>query len=690
MAVLPAMIAAITMLPADLALAEEAAPAVKTLNTPRDFPRINSKGEWVSRATEIRQQILVNAGLWPMPEKTPLDAHILQPPISREGYSIERVYFQSLPGFYVAGNLYRPIGKGAGPFPGVLNSHGHWENGRFADAADGSIAARCISFARQGIIAFSYDMVGYNDTHFSDSPTAKEFDRGHRHFGTNDAANQLWNVSLMGLQTWDSIRALDFLLTLPDIDTNRVAMTGESGGGTQTFMLGAVEDRLAAQAPVVMVSHTMQGGCLCENMPGLRVEYSNVEIAAAAAPRRQIVVAATGDWTKTTPTMEGPAIASVYQLFHATDKFKAVQFDFGHNYNQTSREAVYETFGPWLLARPEGVSFKEAAYTKEPDAALRVFPGDKLPEGARSEQGVINLLKERAQGQWNSLVPRDQASFEHYLEVLQPAWRSTLQVRWPQFSTKSLTLSTTAGYKAVQLELTRKGETGSVVVLGFLPSGTGDTGVGTKAVVLADPAGAAAFCDASDKPGSLVQKLLGQGRAVCVIKSYTPGPSADQFKDFYTTYNRTIAQQRVRDLILVAQAARSLSGKPDLSKTAVAGNAGQVVLWGNGNAGLWALLASPAAGIDAVIADCGNLDTTHDQNLLAADLFLPGLRNLGGFEGVAMLAAPHPMLLHGADLLFPTDRLSATYAGLNKSKSLLVNPNHMDENALTSWLSKYK
>src|SRR5204863_6299432 len=122
------------------------------------------------------------------------------------------------------------------------------------------------------------------------------------------------NISLMGFQLWNSIRAVDFLEELADVDKTRIAITGASGGGTQTFLLGAVDDRLAAQAPVVMVSHTMQGGCGCENMPGLRVEFSNMEIAAGAAPRPQILVAATGDWTKTTLTVEGPAIGRVYEL----------------------------------------------------------------------------------------------------------------------------------------------------------------------------------------------------------------------------------------------------------------------------------------------------------------------------------------------------------------------------------------
>ncbi|HZQ47022.1 MAG TPA: hypothetical protein VFC07_08425, partial [Verrucomicrobiae bacterium] len=183
---------------------------LRDLNTPRDFPGITTEGQWRERAREIREQILVSSGLWPMPEKTPLHAVIFGK-IVRDGYSIEKVYFQTYPGFYLAGNLYRPLGQGKGPFPAILNPHGHWENGRLADTPVGSIAGRCINFAKQGMIAFSYDMVGYNDTHFPESPTNTPFYKVHRNFATNDPANLLWSISLMGLQTWNSIRALDFL-----------------------------------------------------------------------------------------------------------------------------------------------------------------------------------------------------------------------------------------------------------------------------------------------------------------------------------------------------------------------------------------------------------------------------------------------------------------------------------------------
>src|SRR2546430_14203715 len=98
----------------------------KTLDTLRAFPEIHSRSDWEMRAGEIRDQVLVSCGLWPLPEKTPLQEKIFGK-IERDGYSVEKVYFQTYPGFYLAGNLYRPLGKGNGPFPAVLNPHGHWK-----------------------------------------------------------------------------------------------------------------------------------------------------------------------------------------------------------------------------------------------------------------------------------------------------------------------------------------------------------------------------------------------------------------------------------------------------------------------------------------------------------------------------------------------------------------------------------
>ncbi|MDB6022282.1 MAG: hypothetical protein JWQ04_2139 [Pedosphaera sp.] len=138
----------------DVFCAPVSIPSVMDLNTPREFPTITTQAEWQQRARLIREQILVSSGLWPMPDKTPLHAQIFGK-VAHDGYSVEKVYFQTYPGFYLAGNLYRPLGRDDGPFAAILSPHGHWENGRLADNQDCSIPGRCINIAKQGMIAFS-------------------------------------------------------------------------------------------------------------------------------------------------------------------------------------------------------------------------------------------------------------------------------------------------------------------------------------------------------------------------------------------------------------------------------------------------------------------------------------------------------------------------------------------------------
>ena len=653
-------------------------PAVKDLDTPREFPKITSRGEWQARAKEIREQVLVSCGLWPMPEKTPLQPYVFGK-IERDGYSVEKVYFQPLPGFYLGGNLYRPLGRGKGPFPAILNPHGHWNDGRLADNKDGSIAARCISFARQGMIAFSYDMVGYNDTFFLDDANvpADKHSLHHRHFATNQV-NLLWNISLMGLQTWDSIRALDFLESLPDVNRKLLACTGESGGGTQTFMLGAVDDRLAAQAPVVMVSHTMQGGCLCENAPGLRVEYSNMEIAAAAAPRPQMLVAATGDWTKDTPTVEGPALEHIYQLLNAGDKLRYVRFDFGHNYNQTSREAVYDWFGKWLLKNPNSAALKEAPYQKEPDAELRVFPDGKLPQDALSEAWLIASMKDSHREQWESLVVRNEGGLEEFRRMMQPAWRHTLQIEWRNrtASCRAERVRESGGFTAATLKISHSEKDAHILASYWAPPGI-LTAPAPRVVVVCGDNNDAALPDAEAKPAGLPLALLQRGLAVLTVDRFSTDNPPNQFANFYATYNRTKLQERVRDLLTVCTAAGS-GVDPRGPRFP------EVVLWGAGHAGLWALLAAPAAG--AVVADCNQTDVTSDEALLAPDLFCPGIRNIGSFEGGAMLAAPQPLLLHNTGTNFPSYSLRTAYRAVGASQKLRVVAARLPEEELVNWV----
>jgi hypothetical protein len=338
----------------------------RTLNDRFDPPSVATREAWTARARYVREHVLASAGLLPMPERTPLRPVVFDE-VRHSDYTVTKVYFESLPGFFVTGNLYRPVG--AGPFPAILSPHGHWTNGRLEHTAVTSGPGRAIGLARQGFVVFVHDMIGYDDS------------RQLTHaFGGR--LESLWGLSLGGLQLWNSIRALDFLETLPYVRRGGFGVTGESGGGTQTFLLGAVDDRVAVAAPVNMISLHMQGGCICENLPGLRLDLTNVEIAAAIAPRPLLMISATGDWTNETLEVEYPAMRRIYALLDAESHVRAVRMNAEHNYNKDSRETMYAWMARWLQQAPDAPSRPEKDFTPDKVTDLLVFYGRPLPDGA--------------------------------------------------------------------------------------------------------------------------------------------------------------------------------------------------------------------------------------------------------------------------------------------------------------------
>ena len=286
----------------------------------------HDKASWERRAEAIRHNILKGAQLDPMPEKTPLKP-ILRDRRTMDGYTVENVAFESMPGFWVTGNLYRPEHI-SGKVPGVLCPHGHWEDGRFRD----DMQYRCAAMARMGAIVFAWDMVGYGES------TQCE----HRAIPI-----------VLKIQLWNSIRSLDFLLTLKEVDPDRIAVTGASGGGTQTFLLAAVDPRVDVSAPVVMVSAHFFGGCVGESgmpihkAPGFQT--NNVEIAACVAPKPLLLVSDGDDWTKNTPSVEYPYIRHIYTFYGAEDNVANVHLPKEkHDYGISKRKAVYDFFAHHL------------------------------------------------------------------------------------------------------------------------------------------------------------------------------------------------------------------------------------------------------------------------------------------------------------------------------------------------------
>ena len=291
---------------------------------------------WKKRAKRIRKGILKGAGLSPMPKKQ-TQRVILHGKRSHEGYSVENVAFESLPGVFVTGALYRPLDQ-QGPFAGILSTHGHWSEpddyGRYRTDAQ----SRCASLARMGAVVLAIDMVGYGES--------EEIGFVHKHPET------------LKLQLWNAIRSIDFLLSLPEIDPGRIGVTGASGGATQAFLLTAVDKRIAVSVPAVQVSAHFFGGCIGES--GMPIHQSkkhttnNVEIAALAAPRPMLLISDGGDWTLNTPKVEYPYIKKVYQLYGAESRVENAHFpDEDHGYEFSKRQPAYR-----FLAKHLGLSLE--------------------------------------------------------------------------------------------------------------------------------------------------------------------------------------------------------------------------------------------------------------------------------------------------------------------------------------------
>lgn len=638
---------------------------VRTNKEGADFQPPATAQAWRDRARALREQLLVTMGLWPMFPKTPLKPEF-RGKLERDGYTIERVLLETFPGFTLGGNLYRPAGPVKEKRPGILCPHGHWEDGR----VNPEVQQRCIRLAKLGCVVFMYDMVGYNDS--------KAF--GHEFL--NDRLRR-WGLSLVTLQTWDSVRALDWLSSLPDVDPTRIGCTGESGGGTQTFLLTAIDDRVRVAAPVVMVSDWFQGGCVCENCAGLRLGTDNIEIAALTAPRPLKLVGATGDWTAKTMTKAYPTIERVFKLLGTPDRVSAEVFDFPHNYNQTSRNAVYPFLAHWLMGNHDAARTKEGEQKTEKPEDLQVFGGKKSDKDwVKTPRALEDDLIAALGREISALAPGDSSvRWESDRELLRTAHRVRVGLDNPppaSLLAAELRGVNRDGFRATHLSIGRKAVGENIPVLRLSPPRPNG-----KLTVITSPHGKAALVEADGKPVKLVQELLDRGESVVGFDPLYVGESSDPTTGVfrrpetvhYHTYNASLSADQMQDLATVIAWARSL---PEIRA---------VNLVGHGRAGAQTLVARPRLeGIARTAVDLHDFSEGDGSGTWPADIDLPGLLQFGGLKAAAALCAPDPLWVMRPANSFERAWPEKAYALADTSQVLKIDAERPSPADLARWL----
>lgn len=702
--------------------------SLKTLNGYFPFAPPKTEEEWQRRKEEVRRQILVATGLWPMPRATPANP-VIHGKVERDGFTVERVFFESYPGHFVTGSLFRPVGR-TGKMPGVLCPYGHWANGRFyrnsmkdvrqqiaagAERFEASgqcpLQARCVQLARMGCVVFHYDMISTADSQqlpgIGHHPPPRPHMDTRENWGFYSTQAELRLQSIIGLQTYNSLRALDFVSNLPDVDAERIGVTGASGGGTQTFILCAIDDRPAVAVPAVMVSTAMQGGCTCENCSLLRIGTGNVEFAALFAPKPQCLIGA-DDWTVEIATKGGPELQQLYSLLGAKNHIKISPHNqFGHNYNYVSREVMYQWMNRHLGLNQESPvieeDFKPLSITE-----LTVWDDrhPKPPSGEDYERSLVRYMTEEAEQQLEKLAPTDTKSLPEFRNVVGGAWkvligRSLPELRDVEFKQIGETAAKEGGYRLTKGIVRNKAHGEEVPVI-VLESANG----GSRTAVWLSKEGKAGLFDASGKPSPGVQSLLDaglrvvgidlmeQGELIAGEKPATKGRlvrdrgGVNRVAGFTFGYNPSLFAQRVHDVLTAVAYFAKPQDEPnrELQK-------GGLLLAGLNGTGHWAAVAKMIAG-DAIDRVAIDTDGFRFDQVAAIDdpNFLPGAAKYFDLPGVMALGAPGKLWVREAQSKpnprAPDDLTRAAYQAAGVAANLVTSaePKEAAESAAVKWL----
>ena len=629
---------------------------LKDLNGFFPFFVPDTLADWEKRAEELRLRIKVACGLHPMPVRSPLHP-VIHGKITRPGFTVEKVYFESHPGLYVTGLLFKPevliTGK---KYPTVLCPHGHGgrlqdhgETGvfkeivkgaeRFADSGRMPKIAMCGTLARQGYIVFVHDMFGYADSQ------QLSYELTHKYARRRDELEQLNNwglfstqaelhlISVFGLQTWNAIRALDFLESLPEVDPKKIAVTGNSGGGTQTIILCAIDPRPVANFPNGMVSSSMQGGCTCENTSLLRIGTGNVEFAALFAPKPQGMTAA-NDWTKEmlVPGKGFSELQKLYELYGKKNNVMCKDLTyFDHSFNYPTRAVMYSWFNKHLNMGLNDPIVEDDFPLISP--AEQTVWDEKHPAPPGGVEYELKLMKWLASNDQELIQKSSPTDKQH---LLRQGWKTLIGRNLPEAGEIS--------YKNEKLKYIPKplGTTANPEVVDSYHEEIPVINLQPKitpkfTVIWTHPEGKRALIAPAGQTSELVHSLQNMGGLIISADLFGQGDFLPDGKELTKTsvvnnprefagythgYNHSLFAQRTHDILSLIAYAQTLGQQP-------------IYLIGEGNCGIHVAAAMSIAGTQIHKAIIDNTDFRFANITNYRDpMFLPGAVKYGDVPGL--------------------------------------------------------
>ena len=332
-----------------------------------------SLDEWKSRRTEIREKLLQAWGGFPY-LTAPLMRKHTRAPMRRDGYRVEKVIFQTLPDVWMTANAYVP--DGPGKHPAVLCVHGHWKGAK----QDPHVQARCIGLAKLGFFVLAVDAFGAGE---------RGIGKALGEYHGEMVAATLYPIGrpLSGIQVYENQRAVDYMLTRPEVDGDRIGITGASGGGNQSMYAGAFDERIKAVVPVCSVgnyrAYLGAACCMCEVVPGAIQFTEEWGVLSLTAPRALMIVSATQDAFQFSVGEAQKSLAfvkPVYDLYERSDCVRQAVFESRHDYNQPMREAMYGWMTRHLKGEGDGSPIPEPDIETEDPESLRCFLGESRPD----------------------------------------------------------------------------------------------------------------------------------------------------------------------------------------------------------------------------------------------------------------------------------------------------------------------